>query len=149
MPALEAERSLALFTISVSWKGEPGKNLPSGICRELRELISRCTLPDRDVLLPQTGNRCPDELCFILAAANDVGARVLSKRLRGQWHRWEQMQHIGLAFSVDYKFLDLSSRETDACGDGLLNVVVRRAEEAMQAARRGNTHEHRESPNEQ
>jgi PAS domain S-box-containing protein len=148
IPALETERSLALVTISVTWKANAHKDLPNRLCHELRELISRCTLPDRDVLLPRTGNNCHDELCFILAVANEVGAGVLSRRLHGQLHRWEHIQHTGLAFSVSYKFLDLSSRDAEACGDDLLQIAVRRVEEAMQAERGARVHEHQESSRE-
>jgi hypothetical protein len=110
--------------------------------------VLRCTLPERDVLLPRTGNRSHDDLCFILAAANEVGAGVLSKRLHGQLHRWEHIQHTGVTFSVSYKFLDLGSPGAGARGDDLLHMVVRRAEDAMQAEQRAKAHPDQESSHE-
>ncbi len=144
LPALQAERSLTLFTIAVSWKGDADQVLPRRLCQELRQVIVRCTLPERDVLLPQTSDGCPGELAFMLAAASELGAGVLSKRLRDQMQRWEQIQHTGLALSVSYKFLDLTSRESDG-GDDLLQIVVRRVEESLQAERRTRALDRRES----
>jgi len=55
------------------------------------ELLQRCILPDKDVLLPSMGHPEMGEFFFILAAADGAGAEVLMKRIRDQAGRCSEL----------------------------------------------------------
>ncbi|HXY02923.1 MAG TPA: hybrid sensor histidine kinase/response regulator [Terriglobales bacterium] len=55
------------------------------------ELLERCILPDKDVLLPSMGQLEMGEFFFILAAADQVGANVMLKRIREQVSRHAEL----------------------------------------------------------
>jgi len=52
--------------------------------RRFLELLQRCILPDKDVLLPSMGHPEMGEFFFIVAATDASGAEVLIKRIREQ-----------------------------------------------------------------
>jgi len=50
--------------------------------REFLDLLQRCILPDKDVLLPSMGHPEMGEFFFIVAATDAAGSEVLTKRIR-------------------------------------------------------------------
>lgn len=52
--------------------------------RDFVDLLERCILPDKDVLLPSMGHPEMGEFFFIVAATDTRGAEVLLKRIREQ-----------------------------------------------------------------
>jgi sigma-B regulation protein RsbU (phosphoserine phosphatase) len=50
-----------------------------------QELLQRCILPDKDVLLPPIGSTAPDETFLILASANQHGTGVITRRIIEQF----------------------------------------------------------------
>ena len=70
-----------------------------------RTLLQRCLLPDLDVVLPKMDSGNAQELFFVVACANKQGAEVLSKRVREQFRRCEQLQRARLTFMVSCSFL--------------------------------------------
>lgn len=50
--------------------------------REFLDLLQRCVLPDKDVLLPPLGHTEVGEMFFMVAATEMQGAEVLAKRIR-------------------------------------------------------------------
>jgi signal transduction histidine kinase len=78
-----------------------------------RTLLQRCLLPDLDVILPKMGSGYTQELFFVVACANKQGAEVMSKRVREQFRRCEQLQEAGLTFTVSYSFLSPTSRSAN------------------------------------
>jgi signal transduction histidine kinase len=52
--------------------------------RRCREVVERCILPDKDLLLPSMHSLEGRDLLFILACADSAGASVLETRIRGQ-----------------------------------------------------------------
>jgi signal transduction histidine kinase len=75
-----------------------------------RTLLQRCLLPDLDVVLPKMDSGDAQELFFVVARANKQGAEVMSKRIREQFRRCEQLQRAGLTFMVSSSFLPPISR---------------------------------------
>ncbi len=61
--------------------------------RRCREVVERCILPDKDLLLPAMCSTEDRDLIFILACADAVGTGVLEKRLRGQVAAASQVAH--------------------------------------------------------
>jgi hypothetical protein len=59
--------------------------------RACLELLQRCILPDKDVLLPSMGQVRVGEFFFILAAADAAGTEVLVKRIREQVTRCSEV----------------------------------------------------------
>jgi signal transduction histidine kinase len=52
--------------------------------REFLDLLQRCILPDKDVLLPPMRRSDTGEIFFMIAATDAPGAEVLAKRIRDQ-----------------------------------------------------------------
>ena len=75
-----------------------------------RALLQRCLLPDLDVVLPKMDSGNAQEFFFVVARANKQGAEIVSKRIREQFGRCEQLQQAGLAFMVSCSFLAPISR---------------------------------------
>jgi intracellular sulfur oxidation DsrE/DsrF family protein len=75
-----------------------------------RALLQRCLLPDLDVVLPKMDSGDAQEFFFVVACANKQGAEVVSKRIREQFRRCEQLQQAGLTFMVSCSFLAPISR---------------------------------------
>jgi hypothetical protein len=61
-----------------------------------------------DVLLPKMGSVEGGELFFIVAAADEMGGEALTRRIREQLQRCEQIQQAGLTFSTHYRLLELN-----------------------------------------
>jgi hypothetical protein len=51
------------------------------------DVVQRCILPDKDVLLPSMGHPDMGEFFFIVAGTDAAGAEVLLKRIREQTMR--------------------------------------------------------------
>jgi signal transduction histidine kinase len=75
-----------------------------------RTLLQRCLLPDLDVVLPKMNSGDAQELFFVVACTNRQGAEVMSKRVREQFRRCEQLQRARLTFTVSCSFLSPISR---------------------------------------
>ena len=52
--------------------------------RQFLDLLQRCILPDKDLLLPSMGHAEMGEYSFIVAGTDESGAEVLLKRIREQ-----------------------------------------------------------------
>jgi len=72
------------------------------------DLLHRCILPDKDVLLPSMGQTGMGENFFILAAADDTGAEVLAKRIREQLTRCSDVSGNAV-LGVSRSLLDFST----------------------------------------
>jgi len=59
--------------------------------KQCLDLLQRCILPDKDVLLPSMGQPEMGDFFFILAAADQAGVNVLLKRIREQAGRCPEL----------------------------------------------------------
>lgn len=59
--------------------------------RRLNELLQRCSLPDKDVVLPSVGSMATGEMFAILAGADARGAELLVRRIRQQMKRCAEL----------------------------------------------------------
>src|SRR5260370_15858045 len=83
------------------------------MCNVARALLQRCLLPDLDVVLPKMDLGDAQELFFAVAFTNKHGAEVMSRRVREQFRRCEQLQQAGLTITVSYGFLSPISRSVN------------------------------------
>ena len=98
--------TVALMSVSVgSQDGWLSKEKREEWCRESRNLIQECLLPNLDVLLPKMDSGGAREVFLVVVFANEQGAAVVAKRIRGQFERFERFKQAGLMFSVSYQFL--------------------------------------------
>jgi PAS domain S-box-containing protein len=126
---LPSKKSLALLTVSARCGANDGQPPPRRLWHEIRQVVQNCTLPELDVLLPDSRAKENEGRCFVAALADQVGAEVLASRLREQLRRWEQTQQTGMTFSVSYQFLNLPA--TEPCGTDLLQIISSQLKELL------------------
>lgn len=73
---------VTLVGIEISCSGKP--ETWEFTRRRCREVVERCILPDKDVLLPTMCAPRKREIFFVLASADSRGASVLESRIKGQ-----------------------------------------------------------------
>ncbi len=112
----------------------------TGSWKEVRErcaeVLQSCILPDKDVLLPPLGNGGGDETFLIVASADQHGTQVITKRVREQL---ERCQEIATKTSFFVSATPIQAPE-DADKKPLIKVIEDVAdsvsEQAMAALRR-------------
>jgi len=110
-PLLKDDRwpadSAALVTIETSATGDwPSAGSRDEWSRDARDLIERCLLPDRDVLLPTPRAGARAELFLVAAFANEHGASILVDRIQDQFARSSLLMRTGLTLSVSFSMLE-------------------------------------------
>jgi signal transduction histidine kinase len=84
-PVITHQSRLRDFFTLIRVELRPASPLPAGNWNVLRqrchELLQRCIMPDKDVLLPPISNLESDETFLILASANQHGADAITKRI--------------------------------------------------------------------
>ena len=101
-------------------------------CRESRNLIQECLLPNLDVLLPKMDSGGAREVFLVVIFANDEGAAVVAKRIREQFERFERFKQAGLTFSVSYQFLCPTPAAVGASLEDHVGKMATRVGEAIQ-----------------
>jgi PAS domain S-box-containing protein len=98
--------SVALVIVETCMpNGWPSSDSREEWSNEAGSFLQRCLLPDLDVLLPNMRLRTREERFFVAAFANETGAAVLAKRIRGQLDRLPAVKNSALTVSVSYKML--------------------------------------------
>jgi PAS domain S-box-containing protein len=96
--------------------------------RKFLELLQRCTLPDKDVVLPPVGKLATGEMFAILAGTDASGAEVLVRRIQEQMKRCPELSECGTT-SVSSKVLqppqngDTAGLDLDAMTDEVTRAV--------------------------
>jgi hypothetical protein len=94
----KARRSVSLITIRVAPKPTSSAIEQWGTTRrKCLEVLQRCTLPDKDVLLPPVGRLSTGEMFAILAGTDARGAEVLVRRIQEQIRRCPELSEHGIA----------------------------------------------------
>jgi len=76
-----------------------------------RRLLQQCLRPETDVLLPTMDSASVRDLFFVVVYTQEHGAEIISKRIRTQFQRCEQLQPADLTLAVSHSFLAPISRE--------------------------------------
>lgn len=94
------------------------------IARETRYVLSRCILPDVDVLLPKLSFSEQSEFTFIAARTEAKGAQVILKRVNEQLQRNEQLRREGAEWSVDMRMISLAEKQPTTSKSALPKKVA-------------------------
>ena len=92
--------------------------------RSVRNLLQKCLNSDLDVLLPKMGLAGAVELFFIVAMTDAIGGEAISKRIRERLDGCDQVQQIGLTFSISYRSLAAVQRDHESRGEFLEKVAA-------------------------
>ncbi len=101
--------------------------------RKCVELLQRCTLPDKDVLLPPVGRLATGETFVILAGTDATGAEVLVRRIQEQINRCPELSEYGTT-SVSSTVLQPVRDEEDAASvdlEAMAHEVTRAVSQVM------------------
>jgi PAS domain S-box-containing protein len=99
--------------------------------REARSLLQRCLLPDLDVLLPKMSSGPDGERFFIAAFADELGASVLTNRIRDQFERLPRLKQPGVTVSASFRMLVTLPREGSESMESILGSMATRLEAAI------------------
>jgi PAS domain S-box-containing protein len=99
------------------------------IHRKCLELLQRCTLPDKDVVLPPVGRLATGEMFAILAATDAQGAEVLVRRIQEQVKRCPELSEHSVA-RVSSNTLPVSD-DVSPDINAITNAVTRAVSNAM------------------
>jgi len=91
---------------------------------EFRELLRRCLRSDLDVLLPRMSPPGAAEMFFIVAATDDLGGELITKRIRKQWDGHEQFAQAGLTLGASQRSLEPKPRKSSASMEDVLARVA-------------------------
>jgi hypothetical protein len=95
--------------------------------------LQRCTLPDKDVVLPPVGKLATGEMFAIVAGTDAPGAEVLVRRIQEQIKRCPELSEYGTA-SVSSEVLQPIQDGEDATSldlDAMTDKVTRAVSQAM------------------
>jgi signal transduction histidine kinase len=116
--------AVSLVTVELAPRGGPA----IGNWREMREtcldLLRKCVLPDKDVVLPPMGNNGSGEIFQIVVSADEAGAAVLVDRIRQQLEQRPELLSAATT-SISFRPVPLPS---PASGDSLIKLVQETAD---------------------
>ncbi|MFH1314359.1 MAG: hybrid sensor histidine kinase/response regulator [Candidatus Eisenbacteria bacterium] len=113
-PILTAENlrngSIALISVDLSVGGEPlPARVPPKVVQQVRQLLERCSLMGRDVVLPQMGRGERSETVYLVACADAAGLEVLVNRIRAQLKLLEELRKARINEIASFDVLDIGS----------------------------------------
>jgi signal transduction histidine kinase len=85
--------------------------VPERVSRAVTERLQRCLLPDLDVLLPKLRSASAGEAFLVVAATNENGAEVMTKRIQEQLEQCQELKQTGLSFTISYQLLNVGNQE--------------------------------------
>ncbi len=107
--------------------------------RKFIDLLQRCMLPDKDVLLPSMGHPEMGEFFFIVAATDSPGAEVLVKRIREQVARCSEIS-ANSVLSTSSELLPISpkgnTRSAEQRVEEITSLVVNATTKAINRGER-------------
>ncbi len=125
-------RQANLLIIELFRKGKPAtEEIWEMARRRSREVVERCILPDKDVMLPGI-HPCKRELLFVLACADLKGAAILENRIRGQLEASSRVT-AGCVFTTTCKALPSIPLEIRDAGQQM-EWISRKIDEAIREA---------------
>jgi hypothetical protein len=115
--------SLVLFAVDLiplrspivgNWKDITGRCL---------EVLRQCIFPDRDIVLPISGNSARAETFLIVASADQTGTAILWKRISEQLERCPELKNKA-EFKVSAKAVQLPTAQSEEPLDKLVQKVA-------------------------
>ena len=127
------EHSFALVIVEVRpLKAWPAEHRREYILNVILNIISRCILPDLDVLLPPQ-NRGGVDLFWIVARTNKQGADVITKRLREQLSESKELRPAEIVYEVKNVVLNSGEFSNDWPFERKVENIVLCLEKVLQS----------------
>jgi PAS domain S-box-containing protein len=123
--------SVALVMAEIAFAGGGSADFQQEWCREVRDLVQRCLLPNLDVLLPKMSYGAEGERFFVAAFADEKGASILAKRIREQFECLLQMKRTDLTLSVTYTMLKPFPLEEGGSLENMVTTMATSLEESI------------------
>jgi hypothetical protein len=131
--------SVALITFQVSSTLKTTLTKTNGdeiVFREVQNVLARCALPDRDVLLPQIAHGKSQKTTgyfFMVACADQSGAAVLVRRIQGQLALCKNLQNAPLDYVVSFSIIGISSEKDEIPAGRLVEEIVGKIESLIKS----------------
>jgi hypothetical protein len=100
------------------------RKVPERVSQAVKERLQRCLLPDLDVLLPKLRSDVAGESFLVVAAANEIGAEVLVKRIQEQLEQCQELKQTGFTSNISYRLLEVGATEANTPIEILLRKVT-------------------------
>jgi signal transduction histidine kinase len=101
--------------------------------REVQNALTRCILPDLDVLLPRMAHRESGNIFFMVACADQGGTEVLVRRIRGQLALCMNLQNASLDCAVSFTMIGIPSKKDDIPFGHLVEGIVGKIESLIRS----------------
>lgn len=131
--------SVALITFQVSSTLKTTLTKTNGdeiVFREVQNVLARCALPDRDVLLPQIAHGKSQKTTgyfFMVACADQSGAAVLVRRIQGQLALCKNLQNAPLDYVVSFSIIGISLEKDEIPAGRLVEEIVGKIESLIKS----------------
>ncbi len=101
--------------------------------REVQNVLTRCVLPDMDVLLPRMAQRKSGDIFFVVACADQTGTEILVRRIRGQLALCKNLQNASLDYAVSFTMIGIPSKKDDIPFGHLVEGIVGKIESLIRS----------------
>jgi len=135
--------SLALITVVLIPHGNRLlTKVDENAVREVRNILKRCTLPEKDILLPNLTLTEREDIFFVVACTDQSGAEVIASRVREQLSNCKYLQYARLAFTTSFTMVDIPPMEkrmnlerivgdvANAVGDTVNHKILQKKEDS-------------------
>ena len=109
------------------------------------EILRRCILPDKDLLLPATGSDGKDKTFFVVASADCDGVNVLLKRIHEQLEGCSELKASAI-FTTSTEPVQLPSHDSGEPAEKLVHEVADRVTEMLMLKLRKKQNSDAEAP---
>jgi signal transduction histidine kinase/FixJ family two-component response regulator len=123
--------SVALISIQLFSPVNPGPTKTRSdeiILREVQNVLTRCILPDLDVLLPRMADRKTGDIFFMLACADQTGTEVLVRRIKGQLAYCKNLQETFPDYTVSFSIIKISPEKINIPSGHLADEIADKIE---------------------
>jgi signal transduction histidine kinase len=97
-------------------------------------ILKRCILPDKDVVLPRMGRTERGEVFFVVACADQEGTGVLVSRIEDQLTGCKDLQHAGLDWSASFTMVDIPSSMNNSPVEQSIKDIANSIEDMVKTA---------------
>ena len=122
--AAAEKKEFALVTVVLTSANGTRNPLGERFLAAVAQTLTRCTLPDMDVLLPRLEGPNRSAKFFIFACANKSGARVLTQRVQEQLRAMKEFKKEQAALNVSSAALQTAKLEAASGTEALLRSIT-------------------------
>jgi len=130
--AAAGKKAFALITVLLTPPNGTRQPFSERFLAAAGQTLTRCTLPDVDVLLPRMDGPNQSAKFLIFASANDKGARVLSQRVQEQLQSMPEVQAEQTSLSVSTTVLRSSDIAEGSGPEELLRSIATKVQRRIE-----------------